>query len=45
MKIIKIQGREIFDSRAIPALECEITLKRWSQGTCIGAKWGFARYS
>ena len=26
MKIIKIQGREIFDSRGIPALECEITL-------------------
>lgn len=26
MKIIKIQGREIFDSRGMPALECEITL-------------------
>ncbi len=26
MKIIKIQGREIFDSRGFPTLECELTL-------------------
>ena len=33
MKIAKVTGREIYDARGLPALECEITLEDGSYVT------------
>lgn len=39
MKIQKIVGREILDSRGNPTVEVDVVLEKWCNGTCCCAFW------